>query len=328
MTPTWIDAETVERLTPFGPLTDWLEARHRDPPAKTGRVLMQDEDRAGPPNAFLTLPAWAPGAALGVKVATVFPQNEGKVDGPPSVQAVYQLFDGRDGRPTALIEGTMMTLRKTAADSGLGARLLAPPSPRRLLMVGAGALCRHLIEAHRTARPSLSQVAIWNRSPARAAEKAARLRADGVAAEATTDLETAARAADVICCATMSERPLILGAWLKPGCHLDLVGGYTPAMREADDAAAARARIFVDSRPFTLGCVGDLTQPIATGAIGEADVLADLFDLADGRHPGRGADAEAITLFKNGGGGHLDLMTARFIAHAAAAETSLRGDAR
>ncbi|MEQ8602376.1 MAG: ornithine cyclodeaminase family protein [Marivibrio sp.] len=317
MIPRWIDAKTVERLTPFGPLMDWLEARHREPPAKTERVLMQDESRTGPPNAFLTLPAWAPGAAMGVKIATVFPQNEEETDGPPTVQAVYQLFDGRDGRPAALIDGTMMTLRKTAADSALGARLLAPARPARLLMVGAGSLCRHLIEAHRAARPSLTQIAIWNRTPARSAEKAAALRAEGVAAEATTDLEAAARAADVICCATMSDRPLILGDWLKPGCHLDLVGGYTPAMREADDAAAARARIFVDSRPFTLGCVGDLTQPMAAGVVDERDVLADLYQLAQGAHPGRGDDAAAVTLFKNGGGGHLDLMTARFVAAAA-----------
>lgn len=317
MSPRWIDAAAVERLTPFGPLMDWLEARHREPPAKTERVLMQDEDRAGPPNAFLTLPAWAPGEALGVKLVTVFPQNEEKTDGPPTIQAVYQLFDGRDGRPTALIDGTMMTLRKTAADSGLGARLLAAPGPERLLMVGAGALCRHLIEAHRAARPSLSEVAIWNRTPTKAEAKAAALRDQGIDAQAVEDLEEAARRADVICCATMSDRPLIQGAWLKPGCHLDLVGGYTPAMREADDAAAARARIFVDSRPFTLGCVGDLTQPMTAGAIAARDVLADLYDLAQGAHPGRGEDPAAVTLFKNGGGGHLDLMTARFIAEAA-----------
>jgi alanine dehydrogenase len=317
MNPRWIDAAAVERLTPFGPLMDWLEARHREPPARTERVLMQDEDRAGPPNAFLTLPAWAPGEALGVKLATVFPQNEGLHEGPPTIQAVYQLFDGRDGRPTALIDGTMMTLRKTAADSGLGARLLAPPRPARLLMVGAGSLCRHLVEAHCAARPSIASVAIWNRTPARAEEKAAGLRARGIPADAIADLEAAVRTADVVSCATMSDRPLIRGAWLKPGCHLDLVGGYTPAMREADDEAAGRARIYVDSRPFTLGCVGDLTQPMAAGVISETDVLADLYELSQDRRPGRGDDEEAVTLFKNGGGGHLDLMTARFIAQQA-----------
>jgi ornithine cyclodeaminase len=128
---------------------------------------------------------------------------------------------------------------------------------------------------------------------------------------------SAARAADIICCATMAREPLIRGTWLKPGCHLDLVGGFTPAMREADDEACRRARIFVDARETTIGQVGDLMQPMASGAISEAAVEADLHDLARGDHPGRGEDGAAITLYKNGGGGALDLMVARFIAERA-----------
>ncbi|MCR9221767.1 MAG: ornithine cyclodeaminase [Alphaproteobacteria bacterium] len=314
----WIDAEAVrDATTPFDALFDWLEAAHRKPPALTRRALIEVEAPDGTANAFLTLPAWAPGEGLGVKMATVFPQNEKNGADLPAIQGVYQLFDGSTGAPAAVIDGTMLTLRKTAADSGLGARLLAPPEPEVMLMVGAGGLCPPLIEAHRAARPSLNRILIWNRTAARAEARAEALRAAGIDARAVAEIEPAARDADVISCATMATEPLIRGAWLKPGCHLDLVGGYTPAMREADDDACTRARLFVDSRPFTIGHAGDLVQPMAAGAIGEDDVLADLFQLCQGAHPGRGGDTQAVTLFKNGGGGHLDLMVAQFIARAA-----------
>ena len=190
-------------------------------------------------------------------------------------------------------------------------------------MVGAGDLAPYLIAGHLTVRPSIQRIAIWNRSPARAETLAPRVEAGGRAVSATEDLEAAARQADLICCATRALEPLIRGAWLKPGAHLDLVGGYTPEMREADDEAARRAGVFVDSRWYTRGEVGDIDGPIASGAISEADIQADLFQLCAGDHPGRGDEGE-ITLFKNGGGAHLDLMTARhLLAQAeAVAETS------
>lgn len=316
----FIDGPTVHRLADLGLLMDALEAAHRLPPPRIGRSLLQPragEGRAG--EAFLVLPAWAPGRAMGVKMATLLPGNADFPAGPPTVQAVYQLFEGATGSPVATLDGTMLTLVKTAADSGLGARLLTRDDAEILLMIGAGALAPHLIHAHMTARPSLRRVLIWNRTPARRNTLLAELVADGVPAEAATDLAQATGTADVICAATMAIQPLIHGAALKAGTHVDLVGGFTPEMRESDDETMRRARIFVNHRGSTVGEVGDLTQPMATGVIGPDAVLGDLFDLCSGRHPGRTSKDE-ITLYKNGGGGHLDLFTAEFLVARAAAE--------
>ncbi|NVO05210.1 MAG: dehydrogenase, partial [Rhodoferax sp.] len=224
---------------------------------------------------------------------------------------IYVLFDGSHGSPLALLDGTEMTYWKTAADSALGADYLARSDARTLLMVGAGATAPHLVKAHRAIRPGLDRILVWNRTPERAQALVASLQ--GIAAEVVTDLRTAVQAADIVCCATASRTPILQGEWLRPGTHVDLIGGYTPDMREADDAAMRRARIHVDSRWFTVDHVGDLTQPIAAGVIDRSRVLGDLFDLCCDRIPGRG-HADEITLFKSGGGAHLDLMTAQHIA--------------
>jgi ornithine cyclodeaminase/alanine dehydrogenase-like protein (mu-crystallin family) len=170
----------------------------------------------------------------------------------------------------------------------------------------------HLIMAHCAIRPTIERVAIWNRSPERARRVAETLGLDGIEIRATEDLEAAARQADVISCATMATEPLIRGTWLKPGAHLDLVGGYRPEMRESDDDCVRRARVYVDSRWFTLGRVGDIKTPIDNGTMTEADIAGDLFQLSRGEVPGRLNDDE-ITLYKNAGGGHLDLGTAKFL---------------
>jgi ornithine cyclodeaminase/alanine dehydrogenase-like protein (mu-crystallin family) len=221
------------------------------------------------------------------------------------------LFDGTNGRPLAVIDGTEITYWRTAADSALGAKLLAPAKPHTLLVIGAGEMSKWLARAHRTVRPSLQRVLIWNRTPARAHDVAALLTQEGIAAEATRDLEAATAAADIITTCTRSHAPLVKGANLKPGVHLDLVGGYTRETREADDEAARRSLVFVDRRESASG-VGDILQPIANGAIRQSDVLGDLYDLMSGTVAGRRSPAD-ITFFKNAGGGHLDLMTAETV---------------
>ncbi|MCH7888570.1 MAG: ornithine cyclodeaminase family protein, partial [Proteobacteria bacterium] len=177
-----------------------------------------------------------------------------------------------------------------------------------------------LIEAHAAVRP-IRRVMVWNRTPARAEALAAERTRPGLSVSAVRDIEGAAREADVISCATMTIEPLIRGAWLKPGAHLDLVGGFTPQMREADDEAVRRARVFVDTREGTLGEVGDIAAPLASGVIGEADIEADLTQLARGERDGRRGPDE-ITLFKNGGGGNQDLATAQLIAQVIASRAS------
>ncbi|TMJ37114.1 MAG: dehydrogenase, partial [Alphaproteobacteria bacterium] len=242
---------------------------------------------------------------------TSFPENP-KHGTLPAVQAVCVMFDGTNGRPLAVLDGTEITYWRTAADSALGAKLLSSPRSSTLLVVGAGEMSRRLVQAHRAVRPSLRRVLIWNRTSERAKEVAAILVREGVEAEAVLDLDAATKIADVISTCTRSHGPLIKGANLRSGMHLDLVGGYTPETREADDEAARRALIFVDRRETAFEGVGDILGPIASGAIREEDVLGDLYDLAGGKIVGR-RSPDDITFFKNAGGGHLDLMTAEVV---------------
>jgi len=308
----FIDGEQVHAALDYSSLVDSLQRQHREDVEAVEDILLEQPAPSGALTHFLARAAWQRGRAFGIKLATVFPDNEAAGTGLPNIQGAYVLFDGTNGRPEACIDGTALTLWKTAADSALGARFLARRQARTMLMVGAGALAPHLIAAHTTVRPSIRRVEIWNRTPARAATLAGTMSGGPLTVAASADLEAAVRHADLISCATMATAPLIRGAWLKPGAHLDLVGGYTPATREADDEAARRCKLFVNARWTTLGHCGDLVGPMHAGVVSEDEVLADLFELCRGRHPGRRSDDE-ITFYKNGGGGHLDLMTARFV---------------
>jgi ornithine cyclodeaminase/alanine dehydrogenase-like protein (mu-crystallin family) len=302
----FVDAGAIRSVLSFPLLVDALEAAHRRPPADVQDALL-GRDGAH----YFVRHAVDHGRFIASKLITSFPGNP-DTNGLPAVQAVVVLFDGVDGRPLAVPDGTELTYWRTAADSALGARLLAPPQPRTLLVVGAGEMSQRLIAAHRSVRPSLQRVLVWNRTPARAEALVRRLAADGVAAEVADDLDHATRSADVITTCTRATAPLIRGANLQPGTHLDLVGGYTPATREADDEAARRSSIFVDRRESAFDGVGDIVQPIASGSIRVTDVLGDLYDLVGGTVAGR-RSATDITFFKNAGGGHLDLMTAEFV---------------
>ncbi len=314
----FIDAKRVHQLLPFPMLVDALAEAHRGPEPLVDRsLLVNPEVSSG--QCFLNLPAWQPGTAFGIKMVTVQPDNRAR--SLPSVNAVYQLFDGETGVPTLTIEGESLTFRKTAADSALGARFLVREDAATMLMIGAGALAPYLVRAHLALRPSLARVLVWNRTHERADALAGKLAAEGITATATTDLETAVRQADLISCATMATQPLVHGEWLKPGAHVDLVGGFTPQMRESDDATMSRASLFVDSRQSTIGCVGDITIPMASGTITDEDILADLYQLSRAEHPGRRSEEE-ITAFKNGGGAHLDLFTAVFLGWQLAAEAA------
>ncbi len=283
-----------------------LEAAHRRP-----KIEVQDGFLGSEHEQYFVRHAVDRGRYFASKLITSFPANlgGGKL---PAVQAVCVLFDGTNGRPLAVMDGTEITYWRTAADSALGAKLLAPSDPQTLLVAGAGQMCRWLVRAHRTVRPSIQRVLIWNRTQQRATDVAALLAKEGIDAQATGDLEGATRAADIISTCTRSHLPLIKGINLRAGTHLDLVGGYTPETREADDEAARRALIFVDRRESAFAGVGDILQPIASGSIREADVLGDLYELVDGSIAGRRSPGD-ITLFKNAGGGHLDLITAEAV---------------
>ena len=295
-----IDAETLCTALDMSVLVDDLEVAHREDPPAIDRSLLTS-DRGG----FLVLPSWSAKRGLGAKLVTAFPENPAK--GLPTVQGLYMLFDAETGAPRALIDGAALTFAKTAADSALGSKLLSRSEPTVLLMVGAGALAPWLIRAHRAVRPSIERVLVWNRTRARA-----EYLAEMVGGSAVTDLHRALASAEIVCAATGATEPLIEGRFLRAGTHVDLVGSYRPDMRESDDDCVRMASLYVDARWSTIAESGDLTAPIAKGLISEDDILGDLFDLAQGRAAGR-RDDEEITLFKNGGGAHLDLFVASIL---------------
>ena len=259
---------------------------------------------------LLIMPAWQIGRHIGVKIVTVFPDNAER--SLPSIMGAYLLLDGKTGSPLALIDGPTLTVRRTAAASALAARYLAREDCERLLMVGTGALAPHLILAHASVRP-ICNVLIWGRSFSKARKLASQLDRPKLRVAATDDLEGAVRGAHVITCATMSESPVVLGDWLQPGTHLDLVGGFKPTMRETDDTAIARSRVFVDTREGAMREGGDIVQPLESGVIGEEDIAADLFDLTRGKRAGR-RYYDQITLFKSVGSAIEDLAAAQLTA--------------
>lgn len=295
----------IEAASDWPALVDALEAAHRGPRAQLDDLLL----RAGE-EAWLNRAAWIEGDALGLKSVTIFPANTSRTPPLASINGVMMVFSGETGEIEAVLDGAALTVWKTVADSALGVKQLAREDAEELLIVGAGTIARRAPEAFLAVCPSLKCVRLWNRTHARAEEAVAALRERSIAAEIADDLEAAARKSDIISCATMSTEPVIRGDWLKPGAHLDLIGAYRPDMREADDAALTRGRLFVDCRDTTIGEIGELIIPMAAGVISAADVLADHYDLAQGAQGRTGPDD--ITIFKNGGGAHLDLMTARF----------------
>ncbi|GGC77214.1 ornithine cyclodeaminase family protein [Undibacterium terreum] len=265
-----------------------------------------------PVSTLLLMPVWQPGANMGVKLVTVAPQNQGL----PSVHAIFVLFDTVTGAPLALMDGEELTARRTAAASALASSHISRTDSKRLLMVGTGSLVPYLAAAHCTAR-DISEVEIWGRSPDKA-----RLCMDNIKAQAllpphiklsvTGDLEISCRQADIISCATTSTKPIVPGAWVGPGTHVDLVGGFKPTMREVNDALMAKATIFVDTFPGALKEAGDITQPLANGNIECESIVADLADLAGGIHRGR-SDDEEITVFKSVGTALEDLCAANLV---------------
>jgi ornithine cyclodeaminase/alanine dehydrogenase-like protein (mu-crystallin family) len=308
----FLSAADVDAALDFPALIEALDAAFRGglaAPARHHHVVPVE----GEPDAtHLLMPAWGEGL-LGVKIVNVFPGNGAR--GLAAVQGVYVLQSGRTGETLAVIDGTRLTLWRTAAASALAARRLAKADARRLTLVGAGALAPFLARAHASVRP-IREIVVWNHRPEGAKALAARLAAEGFAARAETDLQTAVLGAHVISAATLSTSPLIRGAWLKAGQHVDLVGAFNMTMREADDLALQRARVFVDT-PAALSEGGDVAQAIASGALAKSAVVADLAALAQGA-PGRGSDEE-ITLFKSVGASIEDLAAAALVYRRSAA---------
>jgi ornithine cyclodeaminase len=284
----------AEKLLTWAGLLDAFEAGHRLPkPDIKDLFVYRGADT------ILDRATWIDGLGALVKVATVVPGNAAR--GLPTIHGAVTLYDDTTGALTALVDFHLVTKWKTAGDSLMSARRLARKDSRNFLLVGAGTVARSMVQAYSSIFPD-ARFTCWSRT---------RASAEAMGVAVADDLEAAVRSADVICTATMANEPLIKGDWLQPGQHLDLIGAYKPGMREVDDTAMARARLFVDSRATTIHHIGELIEPLKSGAITEDHILADFYD--DPALYTRRSEDE-ITIAKNGGGAHLDLMTASYIA--------------
>ncbi|WP_337267705.1 ornithine cyclodeaminase family protein [Oryzifoliimicrobium ureilyticus] len=257
---------------------------------------------------LLIMPAWSPGKYSGVKILSVFPDNHRRAL--PAIHGTYFLSSGETGKPLAIIDGGELTARRTAAASALAARHLARVDARHLLVCATGRLAANLVQAHAAVRP-IERVTIWGRNRLKAKEVASDIEKLGYEAGFTEDLEAAASEADIISCATLAKTPFLRGEWLKPGVHVDLIGAFAPDMRESDDEAVRRSRIFVDTREGALHEAGDLIQPLQSGVIQAEAIQGELRELQAGSVRGRTASDE-ITLFKSVGAALEDLAGAIF----------------
>lgn len=313
-----LDSDAVHAALDWRPLVRALRDAHatREKPLASTNMF---DSPSRPGDQFVNLTAWAESRTIAVKLVGVFPNNPNRLVPEPSVQGLVVLFDGATGRPLMTCDGAALTYRKTAADSALGADLLANPAAEVLVVAGAGGLAPYVIEAHCSVRP-IRRVLIWNRSPSRAAAITSALRRPGLDVSVAEDLAEALPEADIVSAVTMSSTPIISGTHLKPGAHVDLIGAYRPDMREADAETVRRAgRMFVDHHAG-FASSGDGLGPLEEGLV--AGPEADLFDLCAGHHTGR-RTSEEITVFKNCGGGHLDLFVAEYLYEKIAQQNSV-----
>ncbi|MHA7683184.1 bifunctional Delta(1)-pyrroline-2-carboxylate/Delta(1)-piperideine-2-carboxylate reductase [Cupriavidus sp. PET2-C1] len=300
-----LDSDTTRALLPFAELVPALRdafIRGCEVPQRHSHVI---DPHGAAPGTMLLMPSWQAGAYLGVKTVTIYPGNT--LSGLPGLYSTYLLHDACTGKPLAMIDGNEITSRRTAAASALAASYLSRNDASSMLVLGAGRVASLLPHAYRAVRP-IQRVAVWDINASQGEALVARLRADGFEARFVPTIAAACEDADIVTSATLSTSPLVHRAWLRPGTHLDLIGGFTPAMREADDGCFASTSVFVDTSE-AVRKAGDLLHPIDAGVLKAADIRATLADLCQQRHPGRTDDTE-ITVFKAVGTALEDLAAA------------------
>jgi ornithine cyclodeaminase/alanine dehydrogenase-like protein (mu-crystallin family) len=312
MSANYITYDSAIHLVTWAGAVAAIREGHSLPKAQIGDLFL------GPKTAtLLSRAAYIDGLGYGVKAVTVMDANANK--GLPTIQGGMMVYDPVDGALSAIIDSKLVTELKTAADSILGAQLLARKDSKKLLILGAGIVAESLVRAYHEMFPSLEKISVWARRADQAANLVARLADLDVNLVVAENLAEAAAQSDIISSATMAREPVLKGEWISPGTHIDLIGAYKADMREADDALISKGSIYVDSRETTLHHIGELMIPLAAGVILETDIKGDFYDLTDiddasiGRESARTSDAE-ITVFKNGGGAHMDLMIADYIS--------------
>jgi ornithine cyclodeaminase/alanine dehydrogenase-like protein (mu-crystallin family) len=302
------DADATRDALPFDALIAALRALFIsgcEVPLRHTHALTADD---GSPGTLLIMPAWLPGRFIGIKTVSVFAGNAAR--GLPGLYSTYTLYDANTGQPLAQMDGDQITARRTVAASALAASMLARRDARRLLVVGAGRVATLLPQAYRAVR-AIDKVEVWARRVTQAEALAAQWRAAGLDATAVTDLAAAVAEADVVSCATLATAPLVQGAWLRPGSHLDLIGGFTPQMREADDTCFSDAQLYVDTDE-ALQKSGDLLGPMSRGVFAAEDMRGTLAALCRGQAVGRTSDVQR-TVFKSVGNALEDLAAAMLV---------------
>jgi ornithine cyclodeaminase/alanine dehydrogenase-like protein (mu-crystallin family) len=252
-----------------------------------------------------------PGHGAGVKVASMFPPNALRAEPLPTEDAIFIIVNEHTKSISCILDGPELTRWKTAADSALASTMLSASDSRTLLVIGAGPIALALAQAHVHVRPSIERILLWNRTLQKLDDVAQTLRPLGRKVDVVSDVDDAVSQADIISSATASTSPIIKGRFLKSGAHVDLVGGYRPDMREADDDVIAQSDVFVDFTDTAIDA-GDIAGAIANGALTRNDIKGDLFSLVRAA-PKRSGKA---TVYKNAGGAHQDLLVALAAAKA------------
>ena len=303
------DRKNVASSLQYGILIEALREAFSSKITAPERVQHTIENKNGSDATLLLMPAWKMGEHIGIKIVSVFPENTSQ--NMSAVHANYFLMNANNGKPIAIMDGTELTLRRTACASALAADYLAKKNADTLLMVGTGNLAPHMIKAHCVVR-DYSRILIWGRNEEKAERLALSLDIKDKEIVAKKDLKEASNVADVISCATLSQRPLIMGDWIKPGQHLDLVGAFTPDMAEADSKAIAMSKIVVDTYEGALSESGELINALEEGCIEKKHILSDLRQLVMEEKNIRN-DSNDITLFKSVGTALEDLAAAELI---------------
>lgn len=307
MNGTIITAADTDGLLGWPALVEALRAGHRLP-----RAELSDQFLTRGGDTLLSRASWIDGLGIAVKTVTVLPGNPDS--GHPAIHGAMTVFDDRTGAVRAVLDSDVVTNPKTVADSLLGAHYLARADSRDYLIIGTGTVARTLAEGYHALFPQLESIRFWGRDPDKSGQLAEEARAAGLPASQCTDLGEAIGSVDIISTATSSVSPVLAGALVQPGTHVDLIGAFRKDMRETDNDLIAKAQLYVDSRETTIDHIGELIIPMAEEIIQPSDILGDFYDLvASGRPDRRPGD---ITVFKNGGGAHLDLMIASAILDA------------
>jgi len=303
------DRENVASSLQYGILIEALRKAFSSKITAPERVQHTIKNKNGSDASLLLMPAWKIGEHIGIKIVSVFPENT--TNNMSAVHANYFLMNANDGKPVAVMDGTELTLRRTACASALAADYLVKKNVDTLLMIGTGNLAPHMIKAHCVVR-NYSRILIWGRNEEKAKRLALSLNIKDKEIVAKNDLKEALNIADVISCATLTQKPLIMGDWIKPGQHLDLVGAFTPDMAEADSKAIAMSKIVVDTYEGALSESGELINALKEGRIKKKHILSDLRELVLEEKNIR-KDSNDITLFKSVGTALEDLAAAKLV---------------